>query len=359
MKRRLLLIPVMLLVLLTGVVSAQASACSHLNRADCDLHQRSAETMVRLESVEFNFEMVWQIDTVSLPLEFTLRGSGSYMMDRTLRRELADPASALYDDTAELLQAIVRGINSELNLTLEVPSTLAPMLGMRNGNTVGLPLRLVDGYGYANLDELHALDRTIDPGWFGVDAAGFMRLLAPEMNLNPETLRPAETPVLPAGTAYVSVTGARGDMTIDGQEMLVVETRYDIPGMLDDPVGQSAIRAAIEQWLAQMGSRRNAAAVDAYFEMFRSMTIRTQEAIGIEDTYLHSASFTLSWHPTREQLRAIERAGDPLGLRLLTGMDFSFDLELRQHNAADRVAAPRNATIIPLNRLLPGIAPQA
>lgn len=227
-----------------------------------------------------------------------------------------------------------------MTLVVELPPLLAR--GFSRGTSVperlSLQLRMVDGYGYVNLDKLATLDSSVQPGWHGIDIAGAFRLFA--------GLQPMAPPPAPLENDALYPIQRLDDTEIGGQAMGVFSTSLLFKEVLEDP----QIRRSFEDAFRAQGFGSGA---DRYIKLFDTLFFEIVQTIGLTDKYLHKMQFNLSWQPNMADLMAFSGQGRTAFDNMNVDFGMNFQIDFSQFNAAPPVSAPPNAKIIPLTGLLP------
>jgi hypothetical protein len=342
---------VLLFALGSWVAALEPDAACGLTAEDCVLLERSTAVMATVVSSEFSFDFTVRFSDSARQFEYDLSflGAGSYVLEPGAMDELAALQGNSNRALLEQWEIASQGINSELILTLSLPSDVANMLNAPS--KISLPLRLVDGVGYANLDELAELDRNLEGGWYSFA----MDELAPLMMIAMSGQTPTE-PIqnTAAFNQYVNQTRLE-DVVIQGADAAVYEMTIDLEGLLQDPAVEDILREAIEDSIRQQGIRNVDAAIDEYWILLNTFDLRFVQTIGIDDAYLYALNVEMSYAPTREEARSLARSELFAGISNLGEMAFLFELRLWNHDNAEAVTAPRNAQPVTLNDLLQGM----
>ena len=239
-----------LLLVFGGVTAAQDQAthvfCGDLAQADCDLLKQSQEAMTSLSSGTSDLELSMTITNLpDMPtdrLAFRVTGNASYAIDPALLDSIKglqnDPAALFSspDRFAQWMSDLVKGISGDLTLTLELPPELTSITGWKlpEDQTLSIGLRLVDGFGYANLEDVAAAmpDADIPPGWIGADLAALMETLmqqsefAGAMNIDPSAFENYMTGLQdPAEVSKFMTIERIEDTEVMGQAAAVVIVR--------------------------------------------------------------------------------------------------------------------------------------
>ena len=181
MRKFILIVAALAMLSLSGAVFAQDTTpqtfCGDLSSADCQIVTQSEATMKALDSSSFNFNVSVQLsDLPDVPAmgPITVDGSGAVSGMSALK---IDPATVMADYGA-FLQNVLANFNGNFKLTITVPPELMQQADPSAPNSLTLDVRMVDGVGYLNLDELQPLlNNSSMKGWYGLDLANLVKAL--------------------------------------------------------------------------------------------------------------------------------------------------------------------------------------
>jgi hypothetical protein len=364
-KVLLLLIGIISLIGLSGV-SAQATPiqfCGDLAKADCELLTASSKAMQALQSAGMHFQLDFAMDglpTTPRSVSFTLIGDGAFTVDSKRLSALGDPSKLTQNmqEFPKLVEEVFKAIAADVTLLLRFPDSLVN-LASRSGSAlpskVGLSVRMVDGYGYVNLNKLAELDTsgTLPRGWYGIDLAGFYRRALEDqmgsLGALPNTNNLSADPQLLA--TYVKIERL-ADAQRAGQTLAVFKSTYDLGAAFANPTMQRMLRQQLEGNNAFRGMNMDQI-MTMYERLFQGFVFDVTQHIGLEDKYVHQMTMKLDWKPDFSALAPLMGSSATASLPRLT---FRMDLqaELNQFNQTPAITAPPNATIIPIDTLLPG-----
>jgi hypothetical protein len=373
-RLRFLLLSLLLVIgCLGGMASAQGTTtfCGTLSTADCALLNESTLAMAAVESAAFHFDMTMGLD--GLPgMDFGLRivGDGAFAVDPEQAAVLGSAQSALQDDPAKLgalMEAAVRSLSADASVIIEIPESLARSMSTRSQlfpTRIPFELRLVDGIGYINLDKIAALNHggSTPSGWYGLDVAAFYRTMFEEQaGLYSSPFGNTGSGFTNSGfdSKYMDITRL-ANTEIETQTMGVFQTDFDFGALLNDPIMRDALRLSMMESLGTQGSDSLAdqdEMVNTVIALLETMTMSMSQMIGLDDKYLHNFKFNLDWRPDMKTLA--ELTGEPSASLEMFAFNFNFDLsvDLHRFNEAAAATAPEDATIIPLNMLVPFMTP--
>jgi hypothetical protein len=366
MRKGFLLLAVLLT--LSGVIWAQDVEffCGDLNNADCDLLKESSATMSLLESAVFHFDFEFGFaDDSSLfgqGFNFRLVGDGSFLLDAAILEELNNNAEAMQNNPtlmAEMMQRAVQSISADMTVILEIPEEFASLMSTSSASIpsrIPFDLRLVDGFGYINLDKIAELDRSgqLEGGWYGLDIAGLYRAFLEVTPTTPQT-QPPITNFSDFDSQFATLERI-DDAEKAGQTLAVFHADYDIAAILQDPTFADAFKEGFAESMRAQGftAREAERMAEQSIALFETMTLAIRQSVGTEDKYLHNMTINFTWTPDMNALMAMAGAPGGSGFGSMD-LEFTLDLsvDLSQFNDAPRAEAPENATIIPLRMLLP------
>ncbi len=362
------MISLLLVVLMVfgGATLAQdvTTFCGDLAEADCTLLTESQAAMTALDSSNANFEMNFQMDGVpdmEAPISFSINGNVAYTGGDAVREMSAGmtPEDMSMEDMGALMDVAADAlaeIDLDLNLQLSLPPELMAEMGDDFPSDLALEVKLVDGTGYINLDTLKAFLGEIDAsGWYGLDVAGLLRMLGPQMGammgsmgdmttmgMNPELLSMAQDPASMAKFGTI----ARTD---DGSsDMATFEITVDLGAVYSDPAMAELLR---DQMTAQMEATGQEVSEEELEEvlsmvttMFDDVDVTVIETIGTTDKYVHSMQILFAM----DMAQMMESMGE-------TGAapKISFDMTITQDqfNSVAPITTPEDATVIPLESI--------
>ncbi len=382
MRKMIVLITVALALLgLVSGASAQTTPivyCSGLTDEDCAILTDSAAAMMALESAAFDFSL--DVNLSNIPespfeaLDFRLTGDGSYMLDAEgLNPALFSPDQLMsnLDQLPELFESAIKAVDAEMDLVLFLPSELVQITagsGTRLPDKAGLSLKLVDGFGYVNLEKLAELDLAgqIPTGWLGMDVATLYRRVL-EQSLTQLDSMNMDMGDMMSGFMqpdfigqYVTVERL-ADADADGQNAAVFQMDFDLDGLYSSPEFEDYMRQQFAAMMSQAGS--TGASDEAMLEQMLTMmssiydgiTLQMTQTIGLDDKFVRSTTMTMDWPLDFGAMFSAMGAGsegvptEPLNISII------FEAGLTDFNAAPAITAPEDAQIAPLDDLMPAL----
>lgn len=364
----------MMLGIFTGA-SAQTIPtvyCTGLEEADCTFLNQSATAMMGLESAVFDFNLDMNMNNIpESPFEeltVTLTGDGSYSIsgegfDPSLF--MPDQMMANMDELPALMESLLKSFNADLNVVLFIPQEL---IELSSGSSqpvpdkVGFSVRLVDGFGYINLEKLAELDPSgqIPTNWMGMDIATAYRNVLEESlgqlgGMDFSSMMGGFTQ--PEFMMQFATVERVADIDIDGQGAAVFRTTFDLGGMYSSPEFQDYMRGMFENMMAQSGTESSGAEIDQMLGMvsiiYAGMTMEMTQTIGLDDHYVRGMTMTLDWPLDLQAIMGSMGTSDPSVPSEPLNISVDFSANVSEFNAAPAITAPEDAQIIPLEGILP------
>lgn len=338
----------------TGVSAQDApSFCGGLSEPDCSILTDSQETMGALESAaaKFKLDMTFSgIPDAPGTVTISLLGDGRYTI--TNADALQNFAANMSDDPAGAMEDLFKAFSLGGTFILQLP---ADLMGEDKPNRGAFSVRLVDGFVYANFDKLVELigGSSRPSGWMGFDLAGFYGRLFDQMggNLGRTQNPPDNIDVI---SDFVTIERIE-DVEADDQNFATFRYTIDYGELLSNESFRNAIRNQLEN-TDTMGQIDVDAVMDLYAQAFDAMELEVTQMVGLEDHYVHHLALQLDWTLDMAALGAVI-GRSTAGMSNIT-INMSMDADLSQFNEAAPIEAPENATIFPIDSMLPAM-PQA
>jgi hypothetical protein len=362
-----------MLAIFGGVAAAQdmpTTFCGKLSDADCGILTDSAAAMRGLHSAAFNFQL--DVGLTNIPegtpsdIHFRLTGDGAYAVDpEALSALMLSPAEMMQnmDKMPQILEDAIKAISADATLVFFLPQNL-PDMDRPLPEKVGLSLRMVDGFGYANLDKLAELDTTGDlpHGWVGVDLVDFLRKAmdsqagamssVPGMGANMDMMSAFTDPEFM--NTYMTVTRA-DDTNVDGQSAAVFTQTIDLGALFSSDEFQKMMRDQFQSLTGSTGSsglsEKDLDSIMAiYSTLFKGFVVNATQTIGLEDHFVRQVSVNLDWALDFSSMAA-SFGGSTTTKTPPINISLSLQAGLSQFNNAPEITAPDNAVIMPLDKL--------
>lgn len=349
----------------TGAALAQNTMpvfCGDLSEADCEIITNAQTASATLDSGLYDFAFnlnVSGIPDAPSPLSFALTGSGSFSGVAAMQTMGMDPAAMqemMMSDPGQYFEDALGGFDGDLNLTLTLPPELVEEMGGAGiPSSITLQIRLVDGFGYLNLDTLTPIigeDALPMSGWVGMDLVSLIQGVFEQMPADFDMSMGMPTSGMEAFYdpeflgSYMSI-----ERTDDGTgDTAVFAFDLDFAAMFSSEAFQNLMR---EQMAAQMESMDTTLSDEEMDEalamtsqMFQDVTFTMTEEIGLEDGFIHSISGAMNFDMA-SMMASMGESSEPAPV-----IDMTFSVNYSSFNSAPEITAPEDATIIPYEAVL-------
>lgn len=356
----------MLALLVAGPLFAQdinTVPCADLAEADCAILTQSTLVNNSLSSSTSTFNVDLVVANIpDMPfgdLNFNLRGDVNFNADPALLAQLTsfqnmqDPQAvvAYFQDPA-FFADIVSGFNGEVNLTVTLPEVLLSLLGAGPNELpteYNVVLRLVDGVGYINLDNIAAAipQAGVPGGWIGLDLARAVEI-AIEQGAFDEAMQEsiAAQPEIDAD-AYDEIMNhisiqRLADSTIDGKNVAVFETVIDYVGLFGSDFMQETLAAEGEFSEADLAEGK-----EILNAIADGVELVSTQYIGLDDYYIYRTEVLFNFDMTN----MLETVGETVPSGDAPTIKFTVDVESSNFNSAPAIVAPDGAQMYPVEAL--------
>jgi hypothetical protein len=340
------------------LAQGNSTFCGSLSSADCTLLNHSGQTMAKVEAVAFHVDVRMDLGGIntlfSAPISFRLVGDGTYRINGEQIAKLNADAQKGKTKFPELIEGVFRNLGFDANLIIELPEAVTSTLSTRRQHfpeRLPLEIRMVDGFAYVNTDKLAALlpDVRGVNGWYGLDIAGYYREFfrrEPNFNFTPLPGDATSGALQTLEKDFMEVARLENG-ELAGQQLAVFQTTFDMGKLLRNPLFREALKAGIRQGMggSALGMESR---LDAVTQLFETVTLNWSESVGLQDNYLHHFDLHFGWQPDASAARNLDMSELALWKLL-----FDVNLDLGRFNDVPEVTAPKGATIIPLDSLLP------
>lgn len=401
--RRILLVLTLLIALLAMPAAAFAQdaptmppvACGDLSEDDCAFLQDSRAASQELASYNASVTIDFALtDVPNLPrdVSFSLASDSAFSLNPDLAAQMADLQANMADDPAMVAQGLMDiavgfyqdtqfDTTWDITLSQDVAALLSQQAGLELPETLNLPMRLVDGFFYANLDDLAQVVPGLS-GWIGFDIAGYlaatmdqsMAVLEESMSSMDPALMGAMissnavmNPELQAAVSDNTTVERLEDATVDGTDVAQFRSSFDLGGFLSNPtvidmiVQQARMQVEAQAALGQDTSGMTDADIQMVADMLPMLAPmllsgiqwETNSSIGIEDLQVYTSETNISW----DLGSVISMAGAMMNeqpARTQGAPAFSLDVrtENSNFNGDVQVEAPEGAQIVPLDQVM-------
>ncbi|MCB0064063.1 MAG: hypothetical protein KDE19_18195 [Caldilineaceae bacterium] len=398
MKRsRKLVASVALLLILLIATAAPAFAqlpepfCGSLSEEDCAILIDSQDASLAVESSSSYVDVDILIAGIpGLPadeLAFNYTQDSVAALDPALALEIAQmqqmPADELMENMDMMTEAVLDlyadiALDTDISFTMpqEVADLASAQAGIEVPNELTAMFRMVDGYGYANIDELAAQIPELEgfSGWYGIDVLSLMQMGFEESMSSAN----ADSPDMAASftgfglTSFLNSEEGRAmleeyveierldDETVDGQDVAVFSSTFDFGRFIGSPVfaemlmsQRETINTALDMDLSESQLNEALSLLPMFGPMlFTGLDFEIIQRIGLEDYYVYESELTFHWDLS--SIIAVARMADA-SLELPEGIApvINFDVinNASDFNSIDPIEAPEDAMVIPLEAL--------
>lgn len=390
-KSRKLVMTLGLLLLLLVATAVPAFAqmpepfCGDLSDDDCAILQDSQDAVLELESSSSAVDVDILIAGIpGLPadeLAFNYMQDGSVSLDPALAMQIVEmqqmspeELSSSMDEMVDLMLSLYENLALDVNVSFTMPQEIADAASAEAGveipTTLSAMLRMVDGYGYANVDELAAEVPELAgvSGWYGVDVVSLM-----EAGFEQSMASSSSSPDMAASmtgfgmTSFLNSQEGRDmladyieverldDATIDGQDVAVFRTTFDFGRFVGSPVfadlllsQRETLNQALDMDMSEADLQEMLSLLPMFGPMlFTGLDFEIEQQIGLDDYYVHDSSLIFDWDLS--SLIAVARMADA-SLELPEGIapviSFNVTNTASDFNAIDEIEAPADAMIV-------------
>lgn len=405
MRRGLLALLVLLaLVLAPTAAFAQDEpvelpvACGSLADEDCAFLEMSALAMRELSSYAATVDLsmsLRNLPTLPADLSVSINTDGAFAVDpelaaRMAALQMADQSDMeatmqeMMDLVVDLYYDIAFDMTFDLGISSDIASLLSQSAGVAIPEELSLPMRMLDGFVYVNLDDVGSKVEEAQgvSGWIGIDygtlmsdaVEGAMAQMEKGGAMDPTNLSVASSlnmslnkDLQEAARAYTEVERL-DDVTVDGVDAAQFRSSFDLAGFITDPAFLDMVLQQIQtQMEMQAAMGQDVPPVsDADIQMVTDMLpmvapmllsgleFDTVSTIGIEDGYVLSTETNVSWDLATVVTMAAAAQGQQI--RPQRGADAPvFEFFVRAENSAFNepveVEVPEDVQIIPLDQL--------
>ena len=366
MRKFILIIAALALLSLSSVAFAQDTTsqtfCGNLSSADCQILTQSEATMKALDSSSFNFNVSVQLSNLpEVPAmgPITVDGSGAVSNMSALK---IDPATMMADYGA-FLQNVLANLNGNFKLTITVPPELMQQADPSAPNSLTLDVRMVDGVGYLNMDELQPLlNDSSMKGWYGLDLANLVKAL---LDQNPNLFDMANMGAMAGGTNPMDYMQQFQDPAMLGQFLTITRTddgsgntatfqmSIDFAALMSSSQMQDLMKQEMQAQGTKLTDQEMQQALSMSQQMFKGMTFNITEVISTTDYYLQSVSGEMNFDMSGIMNSVSAMSATPMPTT--TGaptINATFTVNYADFNSAPATTAPENPTLLPYQMLL-------
>lgn len=365
--------------------------CGSLSEEDCAILADSQDATMAVESSSSYIDVSITIAGIpGLPadeLTFNYTQDAVASLDPELAMEIAEMQQMSPDELMENMDGMTEalldlyanlGLDADISFTM--PQEVADMISAQAGG-IEVPteltamVRMIDGYGYANIDELAAQipELTGLSGWYGIDVVSLMEMGFEESMSASNTGPDMAASMTGFGlTSFMNSEEGRAmleeyievervaDATVGDQDVAVFSTTFDFGRFIGSPVfaeilmsQRETINAAIDMDLTESQLNEALSLLPMFGPMlFTGLDFEIVQRIGLEDSYVHESELTFHWDLS--SIIAVAQMADaslelPAGIAPVISIDIINDAA--DFNAIDAIEAPENAMIVPLEAM--------
>ncbi len=289
----------------------------------------------------------------------TVDGSGAVSGITAIQ---TDPATMMADYGA-FLQNVLTNLNGNFKLTVTVPPELMQQADPSAPDSLTLDVRMVDGVGYLNLDELQPLlnDATMK-GWYGLDFAGLVKGLLAQ---NPNLFDMTNMGAMAGGSNPMDYMQQFQDPALLGQFLTITRTddgsgdtatfemSIDFGALMSSPQMQDLMKQQMQAQGSTLSEQEMQQALAMSQQMFTGMTFTIDEVISTTDYYIQSINGEMNFDLSSimNSVSAMSTTPMPTTTGAPT-VNATFSVNYADFNSAPVTTAPENPTLLPYQMLL-------
>ena len=359
--------------------------CGELSDEDCAILVDSQEAALAVESsssalnVDILISGIPGLPADELAFNYTQEGSASLdpelamdvvEMQQMAPEELMDDMDAMVETLLALYSDIALDVNVSFTMPDEIAELISADADIDVPSTLSAMFRMVDGYGYANIDELAAQIPELQGvnGWYGLDVVSLMEMGFEQSMAQADSGSDMAASMTGFGlTSYINSQEGRDmiadfvevervdDTTVDGQDAAVFVTTFDFGRFVGSPVfaeillsQREMLNEAMDMNMTEAELREMLSLLPMFGPMlFTGLNFEIEQTIGLDDLYVHESSLTFYWDLS-SLIAVAGVAGVDLDLPEGVAPVISMDVEssAADFNAIDPIEAPENAMIV-------------
>lgn len=361
MQKRIVLFLLFLLLPASGIFAQADSTafCGDLPAPDCDILRQSQTVMRDVESMDFAFNMGYDIsgfgDSFGMDsVVFSISGNGMLAFDirylYSLYGTSPEAMTGNLSDYTGILIDFLKSIQGEATLAIRLPAELSsPALG-----DIAFDIIMVDGTIYLDTAPLTGLSQ---PSWIGLDFASFYENMLEETMSQMEGM---DLSALMSSNLFQNIYSPEymgrfraitrlEDAEVMGISVAVFEHTFDFASMFSDEQFIADFKASMETALGTQGLDDLGTDTDTFLDLllsiYQDVEIQYRLWIGLDDYYVHRADMSLGLSMNMENLTAFGSAPAP-GVTGNISIGFDASIDMSDFNQPVEVTAPPNAQII-------------
>lgn len=321
--------------------------CGGLSETDCAILIESQETMSALESaaIKFNLDMTFG-GVPDMPVSATIKLSGDGRYAITDAEALQNITANMTGDMVGTMEDLFKAFALDGTFILQLPVEL---IGQSSPNRGSFSVRMVDGFAYINFDKMLQLmgESGGVSGWVGFDLAGFYSRLFEQMGSDFGAMQ-NQSAAAEMMAEFVAIKRL-DDTEVDDQTLAVFQYTFDYSELASNETFMSLLRDQLDV-MGMMGQIDMDALMDFYAETFAGLKLEMTLLVGLDDHYIHNMTLQLDWALDMGSLGQL--FGAPGAMPNIT-ISMGANVDLSQFDGAAPIEAPENATIFPLDSMLP------
>ncbi len=406
MRRGLLVVLILLgLVLAPAAAFAQdvaidlPVACGDLSEEDCTFLEESSAAMQNISSYSMSMEMAVALTNVpglpaDLSVDFAVDGAFSADPEVIAAMTALQLGATDEDDPMATFDALMAAVvdfyatsafdlTMSLNFSRDIGQLLQQSAGVPVPESITLPMRLVDGFFYMNMEGLadYLQGEEELQGWIGFDIATMMAESVAQMNEQMGEGEFGADPSLAIMSSSMQINAEMmetfneftaverlDDDTVDGTDVARFRWDFDLAGFAASPAFADMIGQQVMMQLQMqeaMGQEMPVSEADlqsalSMLPMIAPMLLSnaevvTESSIGLEDKLVYESETNVNWGlGTVLMMAAAAQGAAPT--RPQAGADApNFEMVVRSSNAGFgeeiEVEVPEDAQIIPLDEM--------
>lgn len=379
----------LLMLVLASTVPAFAQMpdpfCGDLSEDDCAILADSQDATLDVESSSSSVNVDILIAGIpGLPadeLAFNYAQDASVALNPELAMEIVEmqqmSPEELMGDMDEMVAILLElyatiALDADISFTMsdEIADMISAEAGVAIPSTLTAMFRMVDGYGYVNIDELAAQipELAAVSGWFGMDVVSLMEMGFEESMADANSGPDMAASMTGFGlTSYLNSQEGRdmiadyvevervNDTTIDGQDTAVFVTTFDFGRFVGSPVFAEILLSQREMLNDAMDMNLSEAELTEALSLlpmfgpmlFASLDFEIEQQIGLDDLYVHESTLMFHWDLS-SIIAVASMAGTDLDLPEGIAPVLSLDVANSTYdfNAVDEIVAPEGAMIV-------------
>jgi len=379
----------LLILVLVSAVPAFAQMpdpfCGDLSDDDCALLADSQDASLEVESSSSSMSIDILIAGIpGLPadeLAFNYSQDASAALDPAIAMEIVEMQQMAPEDLMDDMDAMVAvllelyatiALDADVSFTMpdEIAELISDEAGIAIPTTLSAMLRMVDGYGYVNIDELatEVPELAGVSGWFGMDVVSLMEIGFEDAMADDNSGPDMAASMTGFGlTSYFNSQEGRdmiadyvevervNDTAIDGQDVAVFVTTFDFGRFVGSPVfaeilqsQREMINEAADMDLSEAELTEALSLLPMFGPMlFTGLDFEIEQQIGLDDLYIHESALTFHWDLS-SIIAVASMAGTDLNLPEGIAPVISLDVanSIFDVNAIDAIEAPEGAMIV-------------